>query len=267
MSGRSRTFHLVSSSSSSNIEWNSCILRLETQKENHILVHFSVSSSTSLLNSDEDMTRSSFMKYVHNLIPENETTTCVPIPTKLKNDENAMSMIEESMDLSHRLKTKFILGGLMGMLKPILDPIMQIMNPLLGGVFGALFGPGFQGSMGQQMGPEFADLVPRLLTDEFMATLPPSLIGPVSEAVSASLGESLIASLRSYLTHGMTERVSSELVPKLFRTLVREIPPEVDAKTSSGIAERVTVTLTHILVRSLTHSVAPALVRSVCVRA
>ena len=28
------------------------------------------------------------MKYIYNLVPENETTTCVPIPTKLKNDEN-----------------------------------------------------------------------------------------------------------------------------------------------------------------------------------
>ena len=116
ISRRSDTFHLVSSSSS-NIKWNSCILRLQTQKENHILIHFSASSSASVLDSDEDIvrysdeiTRSSFMKYIHNLVPENETTTRVPIPTKLKNDENAITRIEESMDLSHRLKTKFILG-------------------------------------------------------------------------------------------------------------------------------------------------------------
>lgn len=259
---RSGTFHLVSNNVKSTVACNSCILRLQSEGKD-ILINFSVlSSSNSFLSSDET-TRSYFLKYIHHLKPENETTSCIPIPQNLKTDENSMSMIEEKMNLGHRLKTKFILGGLMGMLSPILDPIMEAVNPMLGGVFGAILGPGFQGSMGQQMGPEFADLVPRLLTDEFMATLPPSLIGPVSEAVSASLGESLIASLRSYLTHGMTERVSSELVPKLFRTLIREIPPEINAKTSSGIAERVTVTLTHILVRSLTHSVAPALVHTI----
>lgn len=258
------TFHIVSLSSlNRKSTWDSCILRIQINENDHILVTFTYSSSSSFEHQDDGTTSKVFLEYMNNLNLDHTSTACIQVPKHLLNDENSMSLIEEKLGVQHRAKSKMILDGLMGMLKPIFDPIMTAINPLLSAVFGAILGPGFKSSMGGPMGPEFVDMVPRLLNDDFMATLAPSLIGPVSEAASASLGESLIASLRSYLTHGMTERVSSELVPKLFRTLVKEIPPEVEARTSKGIAERVTVTLTHILVRSLTHSVAPALVHTI----
>lgn len=191
---------------------------------------------------------------------------CVPLPEIIRGDADAISLIQESMvstgEAKHRTKGAGALAGLMAMLDPILKPILEPVGSLVGGVLNAILGPLFKGSLGQQIGPGMGDMVPRLVTDELQGSLVVALINPVSETVSTSIAQSLTDSLRDYVTRGMTHRVTVDLVPKLFRTLERTVVKEATESVAASTALRLKKTLTHVLVRSLTFSVVPALVHT-----
>jgi len=157
------------------------------------------------------------------------------------------------------VRVRDFISGLIGpLLKPVMSPVADTMGNMVAGITAdAMMAP-----VGQQVGAgivaKVVDGLQPYLTNELVQTIVPAL----TETTADSVTDTVSNVLSDYLTEKLTPKITGDLTKMLTESLVKPVVKSIGARGSILLASQVTYGLVLVLSKSISHSLAPALLQT-----